>query len=97
MLWALILITMASGRVEVRAMGDIGASHNFLAKRMAKSLCLNVTNSFNRIKVKNSASRDGIGVAANILVTVGIWVGYMNFFVVFLDNFDLILENDFFL
>lgn len=80
MLWALVLITMASGRAEVRAMVDIGASHNFLG-----------------IKVKNSASRDGIGVAANILVTVGIWVGYMNFFVVSLDNFDLILENDFFL
>lgn len=71
---------------------DISASHNFFAKKMAKSLCLDMTKSFNQNKVANSTARDMIRITANILVTIGNWVEYVNFLIVPLDDFELILE-----
>lgn len=58
---------------------------------MAKSLCLDMTKSFNQNKVVNSTARDMIHITANILVTIGNWVGYVNFLIVSLDDFELIL------
>lgn len=45
----------------------------------------------------NLASRDVISMVVNIVVAAGNWVGYVNFLVVPLDVFYLILGNDFFL
>ena len=93
----LLYVNIRLNSAEVLAIADTGALHNFLAERMAKTLGLEVTKSSNRMKAVNSAARDVIGMAANVVCTVGDWAGYVNFLVVPLDDFDLILGNDFFM
>uniref|UniRef100_A0A2C9UIZ6 Aspartic peptidase DDI1-type domain-containing protein n=1 Tax=Manihot esculenta TaxID=3983 RepID=A0A2C9UIZ6_MANES len=66
----LLYVNIRLNSAEVLAMADTGASHNFLAERMAKTLGLEVTKSSNRMKAVNSAARDVIGMAANVMTLI---------------------------
>lgn len=80
----------------VYAMVDTGASHNFIAKRMAKSLGLTVSQHSSRIKAVNSQAQPVLGMANSVEVRIGDWAGMLNLMVVPLDDFDLIIGNDWF-
>ncbi|RVW70978.1 putative disease resistance RPP13-like protein 1 [Vitis vinifera] len=83
--------------VQVKALVDSGATHNFVATRKATRLGLNLEEDTSRIKAVNSKAQKIQGVAKNVLMQIGDWKGTCNLLCVPLDDFDLILGVDFLL
>ena len=83
--------------VQVKAMVDNGATHNFVVTREATKLGLKLEEDTNRIKAINSKAQKIQGVAKNVPVQVGGWKGMCSLLCVPLDDFDLILGLDFLL
>ncbi|GAV90375.1 gag-asp_proteas domain-containing protein [Cephalotus follicularis] len=81
---------------QVLAMVDTGATHSFLADRMVTQLGLRVDKHGSRIKAVNSQAQAVAGMAHGVQITMGEWVGKIDLMVVPLDDFDLILGNNFF-
>lgn len=83
--------------VETTAMLDTGATHNVMSVRKAAELGLKVSKSSSEIKLVNAESQPIEGRASKVPVEVGKWKGKMDFFVLPMDDFDVILGVDFFL
>ena len=83
--------------VQVKALVDGGATHNFVATKEATRLVLKLEEDTNRIKAVNSKAQKIQGVAKNILMQIGEWKDTCNLLCVPLDNFDLIIDVDFLL
>jgi hypothetical protein len=81
---------------EVLAMVDTGATHNFVSERVVQSLGLKVVESFSRIKTVNSNAEVGHGMTGNVALRIGDWNGQVDLMVYPLDDFELILGNEFF-
>ncbi|GAV64353.1 gag-asp_proteas domain-containing protein, partial [Cephalotus follicularis] len=81
----------------VSATVDTGATHSFLAERMVNRLGLRVDKHASRIKAVNSQAQAVAGMTHGVQIYIGDWVGKIDFMVVPLDDFDLILGNDFFI
>ncbi|KAH7845877.1 hypothetical protein Vadar_006951 [Vaccinium darrowii] len=82
---------------DVLAMVDIGATHSFVSEGLAQSLGLKVIESSSRIKTVNSTAQAVHGTTSNISLKVGNWNGRVDLMVYPLDDFELILGNEFFL
>ncbi|CAL5371561.1 unnamed protein product [Camellia sinensis] len=89
-----VKVTLAG--TDIAAMVDTGATHNFMSEKVVQTLGLQVTQSASRIKAVNSAAQSVQGMASKVSITVGDWTGRVNLMVVPLDDFDVILGNDFF-
>lgn len=83
--------------IDVLAMVDTGATHNFVSEGLAQSLGLKVVESSSRIKTVNSTAQAVHGTTSNISLKVGNWNGRVDLMVYPLDDFELILGNEFFL
>ncbi|GAV58890.1 gag-asp_proteas domain-containing protein [Cephalotus follicularis] len=81
---------------QVSAMVDTGATHSFLAERMVTQLGLRVDKHGSRIKTVNSQAQAVVGMAHGVQIAMGEWAGKIDLMVVPLDDFDLILGNNFF-
>ncbi|KAH7836606.1 hypothetical protein Vadar_003409 [Vaccinium darrowii] len=93
----LMCIKVMLCNTDVLAMVDTGATHNFVSEGLAQSLGFKVIESSNRIKIVNSTSQFVHGTTSNISLKVGNWNGRVDLMVYPLDDFELILGNEFFL
>jgi hypothetical protein len=92
----LMYVPIEASSCRSLAMMDTGATHNFVAARMVEQLGLKLTKCPSRLKAVNSESQPVVGVAYVVSLKVGEWTGKVNFLVVPLDDFDIILGNEFF-
>ena len=83
--------------IQVKAMVDNRATHNFVATSEASRLGLKLVNDDNRVKAVNSQAQRIQGIAKDALLQVSEWKAKFNLLCVPLDDFNLILEIDFFL
>ena len=77
--------------VQVKALVDSGATHNFVATREATRLGLKLKEDTSQIKAVNSQAQKIHGVAKNVPMQIGDWKGTCSLLCVPLDDFDLIL------
>jgi len=78
------------------ALVDTGASNMFMSKEVVKALNLRVEPTGNTFKPVNSEGVRGIGSTSDVDVKIGDWRGNVDFEVIFLDDYDLILGMQFF-
>ncbi|KAG9459162.1 hypothetical protein H6P81_003670 [Aristolochia fimbriata] len=86
-------IHMQSG--SANTMIDTGAMHNFMAEEEAMRLRLRWAKDGSTMKAVNSAAKAVCGVAKDVKVKVGKWEGIVNFTIVPMDDFNVILGIDF--
>ncbi|XP_070021886.1 uncharacterized protein [Nicotiana sylvestris] len=91
----LIFIEMKVNGKPIRAMIDIGATHNYLASTQVELLGLVVEKGRGRVKVINSPPQLVGGIAKEILVKLGPYEGKFNLRVVIIDDSELIVELKF--
>jgi hypothetical protein len=92
----LMYVPIEANSCKSLAMMDIGGTHNFVATCMVEQLGLKLTKCPSWLKAVNSESQPVVGIAYAIPLKVGEWSGKVNFLVVPLDGFDIILGNEFF-
>lgn len=80
----------------VRALLDTRATHNFISENEAKRLGLKVTKEESTMKVVNSPINPIVGTTLGVRVTFGIWSGKLDFSIVPMDDFKMILGIEFF-
>lgn len=90
----LMFIQVTLNGKEVLAMVDTGATHTFIAQREVSNFDLKLFAHANKMKAVNSEAKPVLGMATTSM-KVGCWEGMVNLMAVPLDDFDLILGNDF--
>ena len=80
---------------KAKGMLDSGATHNFVANWMVQRLSLRVSKCPSKIKTVNSKAKPVLGIAYRVKLKVGEWTGKVNFLVMELDDFDVILGDEF--
>ncbi|KAK9100739.1 hypothetical protein Scep_024169 [Stephania cephalantha] len=80
---------------RVLAMVDSGATHSFVADHMVGKLGPDLVENSDRMKAVNSEAKRIQGMATDVNLKVGSWEGKINLMAVPLDDFDVILGNDF--
>ena len=78
------------------AMLDTGATHKFVDESMVQQLGLKVSKCPSKIKAVNSEAKLVSGIAFGVRFKVGEWTGKVNFLIMKLDDFDVILGDEFF-
>ncbi|GAV81794.1 gag-asp_proteas domain-containing protein, partial [Cephalotus follicularis] len=91
----LLYVKVVLNSVEIYAMIDSGASHNFVNERIVGKLGLKVDKYTSKIKAVNVVARPVQGMARDVPLQVGAWKGQLNLMIVPLDNFDVIFGIDF--
>ncbi|CAA7404633.1 unnamed protein product [Spirodela intermedia] len=81
--------------IMTRVLVDSRATHNFLYERKASSLQLKLTQTSNKIKAINFEAQSSIGLARQVKTWMGVWEDKLNFLVLQMDDFDIILGADF--
>ena len=76
-----------------KAMPDTGTTHNFFADRMVQQLGLNVSKCPSKIKAVNSEAKHVSRIAFGVKFKVGKWTRKVNFLIMQLDDFDVILGD----
>ena len=80
----------------VRALLDTGATHNFISEDEAKRLGLKVTKEGGTMKAVNSLTKPIVGTVQGMRVTLGSWRGKLDFSIVSMDDFKMVLAMEFF-
>ncbi|KAA0066681.1 uncharacterized protein E5676_scaffold384G00030 [Cucumis melo var. makuwa] len=78
-------------------MVDSGATHNFITEAEAKRLNLPWEKDAGRMKAVNSAALPIIGLVKRTMIRMGGWSGLVDFVVVKMDDFDVVLGMEFLL
>ena len=81
---------------EATAMFDTGASHNFMDVQEAKRLGLKYKEETGTVKVVNAREQSIHGVAKGVLVKIGDWQKRLDFSVLPMDDFNIVLGLGFF-
>ncbi|TXG73104.1 hypothetical protein EZV62_001683 [Acer yangbiense] len=92
----LMFVNASINGKAVRAMLDTGATHNFVSLDKAKKLGLKATNGGGTIKAVNSPAKPIAGIAKAVPVCLGTWSGKLDFSVVPMDDFQVVLGMEFF-
>ncbi|KAK0594587.1 hypothetical protein LWI29_037966 [Acer saccharum] len=92
----LMFVNASINGKAVRAMLDTGATHNFVSIDEAKKLGLKATNGGGTIKAVNSPAKPIAGIAKAVLVSLGTRSGKLDFSVVPMDDFQVVLGMEFF-
>ncbi|PKI60629.1 hypothetical protein CRG98_018979 [Punica granatum] len=82
---------------DVVAMVDTGATSTFIADRMVQKLGLRLENYSSRMKAVNSRSQPMGGLAREVPVPIGDWSRRLDMMVIPMDDFDMILGDNFFM
>ncbi|KAA0057352.1 Asp_protease_2 domain-containing protein [Cucumis melo var. makuwa] len=78
-------------------MVDSGATQNFITEAEAKRLNLHWEKDAGRMRAVNSAALPIIGLVKRMMIRLGGWSGLVDFVVVKMDDFDVVLEMEFLL
>ncbi|KAH9752508.1 Endonuclease [Citrus sinensis] len=81
---------------SVRALLDTGATHNFVSVDEAKRLGLKTTKEGGTMKAVNSPAKPIGGIAQGVYITLGTWSGKLDFSIVPMDDFKMVLGMEFF-
>ncbi|TXG69042.1 hypothetical protein EZV62_003977 [Acer yangbiense] len=90
----LMFINASINGKAVRAMLDTGATHNFVSIDEAKKLGLKATSGGGTIKA--SPAKPIAGIAKAVPVCLGAWSGKLDFSIVPMDDFQVVLGMEFF-
>ena len=80
---------------KVRALVDTGATHNFVSVNEAAKLGVKTTKGSGTIKAVNSPAKPIHGVAKDVRVKIREWEGEIDFSVVPMDDFKVVLGLEF--
>ncbi|GFS46617.1 HXXXD-type acyl-transferase family protein [Actinidia rufa] len=80
---------------NTRALIDTGTSHNFIEVKEAKRLGLQLKEEQGWIKAVNTEARPIYGVARNVRLHIGDWCGQVDFTVVPMDDYPIVLGMEF--
>jgi len=78
----------------IQALVDTGATHNFMMTRLAKEAGLTITPSNMEVKAVNSRAKV-VGLVHEVPVQMKDWKGQLDFTVMEMNDFDMILGQDF--
>ena len=78
----------------IQALVDTGATHNFMMTWLAKEVGLMIFPSNVEVKAVNSRAKV-VGLAHEVPVQIKDWKGQLDFTVMEMNNFDMILGQDF--
>ena len=78
-------------------MVDSGATHNFITEAEARRLRLRWEKDSGRMKVVNSVALPVVGLVKQTVIRLGGWKGPVDFVVVKMDDFDVVLGMEFLL
>ena len=93
----LLFMRMGVNGYQLSIMVDTSTTHHFVAEKIVPTLGLSVAKHPSHIKVVNSQAQVMRGMAFDVQVTIDEWDGRMNLMMVLLDDYNLILGNDFFI
>ena len=79
----------------IEAMLDTSATHNFVDECMVQQLRLKVSKCLSKIKAVNSKAKPISGITFGVKFEVGEWIGKVNFLIMQLDDFNVILGDEF--
>nr|QCS14309.1 hypothetical protein [Phalaenopsis equestris] len=91
----LLFVEMTIGGKTTMTMINTGVSHNFISSNEAKRLGLQMTKGGGSIKVINSAEMSIDGVAKGVKTNIGAWSGNIDFSVIPLDDYKVVLGMNF--
>ncbi|KAH9763740.1 hypothetical protein KPL70_001270 [Citrus sinensis] len=81
---------------SVHALLDTGATHNFVSVDEAKRLGLKATKEGGTMKAVNSPAKPIAGIVQGVHITLGTWSGKLDFSIVPMDDFKMVLGMEFF-
>lgn len=93
----LMYVPMEENSIGSSGMLDTGDTHNFVASRLVAKFGLNLSKCSSRLKAVNSEAQPMTMILYSVSLKVGEWSGKVNFMVVPLDDFNTILDNEFFI
>ena len=92
----LMYVSVSINGQVVRALLDTRATHNFISEDEAKCLSLKVTKERGTMKAINSPAKPIAGTARGVRVILGAWSGKLDFSIVPIDDFKMVLDMEFF-
>ncbi|KAF7828548.1 Transposon Ty3-I Gag-Pol polyprotein [Senna tora] len=90
-----MFVEAKAGDRVTKSLVDCGASHNFLQVEEARKLGIHYKDERGWLKAVNSDPIDIFGVARGITVSLGEWTGPVDFFVVTMDDYPIVLGMEF--
>ena len=78
-----------------RALVDCGATHNFMTADEARRLDVRVTKEAGSVKTVNTPATPIVGVARDVEVHIGTWKGKVDFTVVKMDDYGMVIGLEF--
>ena len=92
---ALSFVEVVVNDRKVRALADTGASHNIVKREVADAIGLKKTSCGVKVKAVNSQAKAAEGIASKVTIQIGHWTGKIDFIVMPLDDFEMILGQYF--
>ncbi|KAL9265436.1 hypothetical protein AKJ16_DCAP13848, partial [Drosera capensis] len=80
---------------ESKVLVDTGATHNFLESKETDRLGIKYKKEDGWLKTKNSSPKKIHGVSWNVKVSLGMWTGLLDFYVVPMDEYAIVLSMKF--
>ena len=86
---------MKIGKGIVLTIVDNGATHNFMSEDTARKIGLKFILVQAYLKAMNSPLDSVIGIAEKVDVSIGEWAGKVNFTIVWIDDYEVVLGMEF--
>ncbi|CAN6695431.1 unnamed protein product [Malus baccata var. baccata] len=90
-----LFVDVKTGDKTTRVLVDTGATHNFMTSEEATRLGLRVTKEPGSVKTVNSVATPIVGVARNVQVDIGAWKGEIDFTIVKMDDYGVVIGLEF--
>ena len=87
----LLYVELTISGKQVQALLDTGATDNFLSNTLAQRLHLQIQPEKGKLKAVNSEAISTTRVTRDVEYKLGLWSGKIDFTVVMLDDFDVVL------
>ncbi|KAL6202217.1 hypothetical protein ACLB2K_025926 [Fragaria x ananassa] len=90
-----LYVDVKVGGTTVHALVDCGATHNFMTSEEARKLGVRVTKESGSVKAVNTAATPIVGVVRDVEVRIGAWKGRVDFTVVEMDDYGMVIGLEF--